>query len=137
MFKVDQKILRVVDANLNRAKEGLRVCEDVCRFLLDDKLSTRQFKNVRHDLTEIVRDWPMVKIIASRNIETDIGRGSTAIEFRRKNTADIFFANCQRIKESVRVLEEFSKIMEKKSTEKIKRIRYKVYALEKRVTAKI
>jgi len=129
----DKKFDRVMDANFNRAKEGLRVCEDVCRFILDAKSSTRGYKTVRHQLTEIISSLKVLEVIRSRNIGRDVGRGSTSVEFKRKSAMDIFYANSQRVKESIRVLEEFAKLRDKKLAEGLKRLRYKVYALEKNV----
>ena len=129
----DKRFGRVVDANFNRAKEGLRVCEDVCRFVLDAKSPTRGYKAVRHQLTETISGLKILEVILSRNIERDVGRGSTSVEFKRKSAMDIFYANSQRVKESLRVLEEFAKLRDKKLAEGLKRLRYKVYALEKNV----
>ena len=122
-----------MDANFNRAKEGLRVCEDVCRFFLDDKASTRKFKNIRHELTEAVSQSVLKKIVVSRDVAGDVGRPSSALEFKRRDLADAFYANIQRVKESVRVLEEVMKLENSRSAEKLKNIRYKVYALERKV----
>ena len=124
---------RVMDANFNRAKEGLRVCEDICRFVLDAKSLTRGYKSVRHQLTEMITSLKILEVIRSRNIERDVGRGSTSVECTRKSAMDIFYANSQRVKESMRVLEEFAKLRNKKLAEGLKRLRYKVYALEKNV----
>lgn len=123
----------MMDANFNRAKEGLRVCEDICRFVLDAKSPTRGYKDVRHQLTEVISSLKIFKVIQSRDIRRDVGRQSTSVEFRRKNAIDIFYANSQRTKESLRVLEEFAKLRNKRIAEGLKKIRYKVYALEKNV----
>ena len=42
--------LRLYDANLNRASEGLRVAEDVCRFHLDLPGLATELKELRHQL---------------------------------------------------------------------------------------
>jgi len=129
----DKKLDRIIDANYNRAKEGLRVCEDVCRFVWDKKGSTRSYKNVRHRLTDIIGALNIVKAIQSRDMARDVGRRSTVTEFKRNKVADIFYANSQRTKESVRVLEEFTKLRNKRLAEDLKRLRYKIYTLEKNV----
>ncbi len=127
------KLLRVVDANFNRAKEGLRVCEDVCRFLLDDAKATKEFKNIRHLLTAYIAVFAFKNLMASRDVKADSGRQTIKAESRRKSTSDIFYANCQRVKESLRVLEEFSKLKDVKVAAKIKNLRYQVYIIEKKV----
>ena len=138
MQKTDKKkYFRIIDANFNRAKEGLRVCEDVCRFFLDDTQATRQCKSFRHKLTNIITALPLRKVIDSRNIEEDVGKVSTSIEFSRKKTTDIFYANSQRVKESIRVLEEVSKLFHRKLAQDLKSLRYKFYAFEKKIIAKL
>ena len=48
------KIYRVIDVNLNRSREGLRVCEEVARFILNNKSITARFKALRHDIQRII-----------------------------------------------------------------------------------
>lgn len=122
-----------MDANYNRAKEAFRVCEDVCRFFLEAPSLTRSYKNCRHDLTEQMMALVVGDLIKSRNVRTDVGRSSTAVEMKRKGMGDIFYANSQRAKESVRVLEECAKLVDVKVAEKIKKLRYKIYVIEKKV----
>ena len=43
-------MLRLLDANLNRAAEGLRVADDLARFVLDDAGLSGEFKAIRHGL---------------------------------------------------------------------------------------
>lgn len=128
---------RIIDANFNRVKEGLRVCEDVCRFYCDDKANTRKFKQIRHSITDIVDDFQLKKLVKNRNIEKDVGKASTSMELKRRNIHDVFFANIQRSKESIRVLEEMAKLHNKKSADLLKKHRYAIYGLEKKVLAKI
>ena len=125
------QIQRVVDANYNRAKEGLRVCEDVCRFVRDDEKSTASFKKLRHDLTRAVQIFGFKDIVASRDIVRDVGRKTIAAESCRSSIADIFYANVQRVKESLRVLEEFAKLKDAAVASDLKKLRYTVYDIEK------
>ncbi len=127
----EPKFLRVMDANFNRAKEGLRVCEDVCRFWLDEQALTKKFKSVRHRLTEHLKVLGLKDLIAARDVQGDIGRTTIKSESTRKTTSDIFYANCQRVKESLRVLEEFSKLKSVKASAGIKALRYEIYGIEK------
>ncbi len=128
-------ILRIIDANANRAREGLRVCEDICRFFLNTKAETRRLKELRHRLTQSVISLGLKEIINARDVENDQGRGSTTPERSRKDVKDIFFANIQRVKESVRVLEECSKLFKISTAEELKKIRYEIYKCEKKVAA--
>ena len=132
-----QTVNRLIDANLNRSKEGLRVLEDISRFILDDPGSTRKWRAFRHRLTAAVSDLGWTALLFARNIEGDVGRSSIASELKRRDVKDIFYANAQRVKESVRVLEEFSKLENKKTAKDLKQIRYGVYALERTAAAKL
>lgn len=129
----NSKFLRVIDANYNRAKEGLRVCEDVCRFWIDDRKLTRIFKSVRHRLTVNISKLGLKEILAGRDVEGDTGRETIKSEARRKSVSDIFYANCQRVKESLRVLEEFAKLRNSGTAASLKKLRYEVYIAEKKV----
>ena len=131
----EKELLRIIDANFNRAKEGLRVCEDVCRFILDDRAITRQFKTLRHRLSTRICSLSFGRLIECRNIDGDVGKSSTAVELKRTNVSDIFYANAQRSKESLRVLEEFAKLLNRPLAEDLKKIRYQIYAIEKTVIA--
>ncbi len=131
-MKIRNKIYRVIDANFNRAKEGLRVCEDVCRFVLDDRFLTKKFKEARHILSSVVGAVWGQEGLKHRNISEDVGRPSIDKEFDRKNVQDIFYANSQRVKESVRVLEEFAKLFDHKQAEALKTLRYDIYFLEQK-----
>ncbi len=130
-------LLRVLDANFNRTKEALRVCEDVARFMLDDEALTKSFKKIRHDVTLLAASFGLKSLLGSRNIEGDVGKTTSRQELKRRHTKDIFYANIQRAKESVRVLEEFSKLYQKKSATGFKRLRYQLYALEKKASSKL
>ena len=138
MRRIDQqKIYRIIDANFNRAKEGLRVCEDICRFVLNRPDETKIFKMIRHRLTQAISSLKISQIIAARDIQGDVGKSSTKLELKREKVADIFYANAQRAKESVRVLEEFLKLIDKQSAQKFKTIRYALYAVEKKIVKRL
>jgi hypothetical protein len=125
-------LYRILDANFNRAKEGLRVCEDICRYSWDEKTLTRQFKDVRHELTAAIEALGMLKALAHRSIQTDVGKATTAQESSRRDLSAVFWANSQRVKESLRVLEEVAKLIKPSDAQKVKELRYKVYALEQK-----
>ena len=125
-------IYRIIDANLNRVKEGLRVCEEITRFILDNHKFTAGFKKIRHEIDGIIRKtYPASMLLKERNSEADVGRKNSRGELKRSSCKDIFLANIQRVKESLRVLEEFSKLKDGKAALCFKQIRYKVYEIEK------
>ena len=72
-------------------------------------------------------------LLEGRDSATDTGKSIYVNELNRKDVRDIFFANIQRVKESLRVLEEFSKLFSIKTAVSFKEIRYQVYELEKKI----
>lgn len=125
-------IHRIIDANLNRVKEGLRVCEEIARFILDSRKFTTDFKKIRHEIDGIVKKtYPVSVLLKERNSNSDVGRLNSRGELKRTNCKDVFWANVQRVKESLRVLEEFSKLTDTKAALCFKQLRYKVYEIEK------
>ena len=147
-------IHRIIDANLNRVKEGLRVCEEITRFILDDRKLTALFKLYRHQIDTIAKKvypvrspaargatsngvYPASKLLEARRSAEDVGRLNSRLELKRAGLRDIFWANIQRVKESLRVLEEFSKLKNRKAALRFKQIRYKVYEIEKKSFKKI
>ncbi len=136
----NNKIRRLIDANLNRLKEGLRVVEDILRFIADDKKLTARTRKIRHEITEYIKESGFdlnVIILKERQIIEDVGKKSISTEFKRKNITDIFLANAQRVKESVRVLEEFFKLFDRKTSMRFKKLRYRIYHIEKEAIEKI
>lgn len=134
----NNNIHRIIDANLNRVKEGFRVCEEITRFILDDYKFTALLKLYRHEVDGIAKNiYPARKLLKERESDRDVGRKNSSSELKRANVGDIFRANIQRVKESLRVLEEFSKIGNRKAALRFKRLRYKVYEIEKKSFKKI
>lgn len=129
---------RILDANINRLKEGLRVCEEIARFLLDNRALTQDFKEIRHKVSRISNSFFSARdLLLARKSRTDVGMNIYADELKRTDTCDIFFANMQRAKESCRVLEEFSKLKNTGIAVEFKKIRYSLYELEKKSVKKI
>jgi thiamine-phosphate pyrophosphorylase len=128
----DKSLYRILDANFNRAKEGLRVGEDLCRYVWNQTALTRTFKNLRHELTEIIMGLGIDKAVEARYIQGDVGRATTISESKRTDIKAVFAANVQRVKESLRVLEEVTKLIDVRISSKLKVLRYKVYALEQK-----
>ncbi len=134
------KILRLIDANLNRSHEALRVCEDIARFMLNDKGITRSFKALRHRVSALgkrIESKQGLVLLKARNVKKDIGKVTIYSEKRRKNIKDVFRANTARAKESLRVLEEVTKLFDRKGSGRFKRIRFRVYELEKKSRLKL
>lgn len=138
-YSKSKKFYRIIDANINRAKEGLRVCEEITRFILDDRHLTSELKKIRHEIGAISKKLPasFLDLLEVRSSRKDVGRDIYINELKRKNLPDIFFANIQRVKESIRVLEEFAKLANKSIAIEYKTIRYDIYEIEKKAAKKI
>jgi len=126
--KNDPKVVRLVDANLNRLKEGIRVIEDIARYHEDNGPLALKLKNLRHQCRI---DEKYLELLSSRDSINDVLRPSTKSEMNRTNIKDILIANYKRAQESARVLEEITKIWSGELAERFKNIRYELYALEK------
>lgn len=122
--------LRLLDANLNRLREGIRVVEDIYRYIFNDKQTATQLKDLRHKSRIELYD----ELLDSRDIQNDVLKTSTLSEQNRTDLNSILIANFKRAQESSRVLEEFGKLIDIKTSENFKDIRYKLYHLEKMVT---
>lgn len=129
-----KKLFRLIDANLNRTREGLRVCEDVMRFMCNDRKAAGYFKSLRHRVTRLAKRIHEKRgtLLAARNVKCDVGKKTIRCEKMRKDMGDVFRANIQRAKESLRVLEEAVKIFDEKKSQEFKEVRFRVYELEKK-----
>jgi thiamine-phosphate pyrophosphorylase len=138
--EMSKQRLRIIDANLNRAGEGLHLIEDIARLVLNDAELTQQLKTIRH---EILRgDWSFnQQLIQSRNSESDVGIDiEVPGEEKERELPIAVVANARRIQESLRILEELSKIpgtTSKLNPEKFKQARFALYAIEQRLLAKL
>ena len=124
--EVGPKLFRLVDANLNRLKEGIRVIEDINRYLYDDKTVSKRLKSLRHLAT--VDNY--LDLLSHRDIQNDVLKESMRTELERQNLQSILLANYKRAQEAARVLEEAFKLIDVKKSEDFKRVRYELYALE-------
>ncbi|MBD3793803.1 MAG: thiamine-phosphate pyrophosphorylase [Epsilonproteobacteria bacterium] len=120
------KIARLIDANLNRLKEGIRVIEDICRYIHDDSDLTATLKTLRHQLQHAYD----INRLNHRDIESDVQKQSIQSEQKRESLQDIIIANFSRTQESSRVLEELFKLTNIENSEQCKAIRYQLYAIE-------
>src|SRR5207249_1693550 len=125
---------RILDAEVNRAREALRVVEDYCRFVLDDSFLTGELKRLRHDLVEALllhgRDgrWDL----AARETVRDVGTALTAPrEHARESLAAVMQVNLKRLQEALRSLEEYGKLHGPALGRAVEGLRYRSYTLER------
>lgn len=123
---------RIVDANLNRSREALRVLDDYARFTRNDRLLTEQFKLLRHRLGEASGLLPVSALLAARDTPADVGTDvSTSQEYSRRSPAQVAAVNLKRLQESLRSLEEFGKVLSADFARSVEQIRYETYTLER------
>jgi thiamine-phosphate pyrophosphorylase len=128
--KINTAVLRLLDANLNRAREALRVMEDYARFVLDDGRVCGQLKELRHDLAEATRDIAAGAILY-RDTPGDAGReNKTNAELRRDDLAAVVIAAGKRLGEALRAIEEYLKTISPAQAAMVESIRYRFYSVE-------
>lgn len=120
-------LLRLVDANLNRLKEGIRVVEDICRFVYELKDEASKLKTIRHS----AKTSHLLEALSHRDIIGDILKTTTPDEKKRESITAVVIANFKRAEESARALEECLKLIDTAEAEKFKQIRYAIYDVEK------
>jgi thiamine-phosphate pyrophosphorylase len=127
-------LMRMIDAAVNRAGEGLRVVEDFARFVLDDPHLTRLAKALRHNFAEAAAMIAARDRHSARDTQHDVGTIiSMAGEGARADTWAVCVAGLKRAQQSLRSLEEYGKLSDGKFAEEIQRIRYRLYTLEKAI----
>jgi len=125
-------LYRILDANLNRSREALRVVEEYVRFCLDCSALTEALKQMRHDLRSAADSLPQRNLLAARDTAGDVGTQlSTAGERERHDAADAVTAALKRLTESLRVLEEYAKPLSGQAAARFEQLRYRAYTLEK------
>src|SRR5205085_2848754 len=122
---------RILDANFNRAREALRVLEDLARFHHDDAALAAALKDARHAIDREAR--PHAKaLLEARDSERDVGRDGDRPVRGSRSLSEIARANFKRAEEALRTLEEIAKGRLATIHAAAHRIRYALYAAEKR-----
>lgn len=128
---------RIIDANTNRASEGLRVLEDLARFSLNDEYLSKRLKDLRHQLRSAIESlgFSQTDLLASRDTSADVGtRINTPQEQDRSHgRVDLVTAASKRAQEALRVLEESSKALGRDGAG-FESIRYTLYDLQRDLT---
>ena len=123
----DLRISQIIDANLDRAREGLRVLEDWARFGLGKEDFVIRIKNLR----QILGKNHLEIYKASRNYINDKCKGMPHDEqINRKSPEKLISSNSARVQEALRVIEEFSRIHNMQLSKIASEIRYEIYTLE-------
>ena len=128
-----EKVYRIIDANINRISEGLRVLEDLARFYYQEAHLTEQIKMIRHRVRK-TGQWIVFEFLNARDSENDSG-----FDISRKSNLDnknnlkeLIVGNFKRIQEGLRVVEENLKVIGQYELSKVyESCRYDIYTIEK------
>jgi len=126
------ELFRVIDANLNRLKEGIRVVEDITRYRDNNRKLSLKLKQLRHTAQVEITS----QLLINRDAINDVLRPTIATELNRTDIDSIIVANFKRTQEASRVLEELFKLCNNEYSERFKHIRYELYDIEKVVVLK-
>jgi len=127
MQRPDPIVCRILDANLDRAREGLRVVEEWCRFGLENATLTATCKQLRQELARCHH----LDLRLARDTPADPGTALThAQEQFRSDPQAVLQANLARVQEALRVVEEYGKLYDLALAATCKQVRYQVYSLE-------
>ena len=130
---MNRGIYSAIDANINRSLEGLRVCEDVFRFVISNERIALQFKSVRHDIVRAISVFSEVNLLHGRDVNADSLKFSDLkSEQERESIRDILKRNIHRAIEGMRSVEEFYKLSNQGAVScPFQKIRFLLYSLEK------
>ncbi len=146
--------LRILDANANRAREGMRVVEDIARLALDDAGRSAELKELRHRVIRLAVSLSGggVALSGAREAGSDVGKspgehaslplpgGETTpegipdpprgIPDPPQGIRGLLERNSRRAQEAVRVMEELSRLEEAGTAGQLKEVRFRLYCLE-------
>ena len=139
----------MIDANLNRSSEGLRVLEDIARFLLDDARLTQELRAIRHSLAQETKSLSP-KLLSQRDSQHDVGHPPPTPLPSREREMDIeaaspqdlpgvIAANAKRVEESLRVIEELAKLPQMNTvldSAEFEHMRFALYTLERQLLSR-
>jgi thiamine-phosphate pyrophosphorylase len=129
----DPSVLRILDANADRAREALRVIEDYARFVLGSSAWSAELKQLRHDLTAALAGFDAAAILC-RDTPGDVGTSNkTSTETHRDDLSHVVTAAGKRLGEALRAIEEFAKIDHPDAARQIEAVRYRFYDIEQRI----
>lgn len=138
MSELSNDQFRIIDANINRLGEGLRVLEDFTRMTLNDTVLTQKLKDMRHKTLKIHGEL-YKKLLGSRDAAGDVGSDMVVKgENSKQDVKGVITANAKRAQESLRVLEEMAKIPELNlDSEQFRKARFELYTIEKELIARV
>jgi thiamine-phosphate pyrophosphorylase len=131
-----KEIYRIIDANFNRVREGLRVIEDGLRFIYTNEKKLKEIREIRHLFSKKTLGFfkrDLLKV--SRDVERD--RGKYFSETEKIDLNKLVEINFLRVEESLRVLEEYSKVLNLEASSFFHDLRFKIYDIEKKIICRL
>ena len=131
---------RIIDANLNRAGEGLHLLEEIARMMLNDAALTQQLKTIRHEILrgDLAFNQPLIQ---SRDSASDVGFDiEVAGEDKKRELPITVVANARRVQEALRILEELAKVpgtTPELDADKFKQARFALYTIEQELLSRL
>jgi thiamine-phosphate pyrophosphorylase len=127
--------LRILDANLNRATEGLRVIEEYARFALDDSGLSERCKSLRHRLILTLQAGKSgMDFLSARDTDGDVGcQIGTSTEYQRSSMVDVVQASFPRVQQALRSIEEYGKTLDPDLAREVEALRYETYTLQRQM----
>jgi thiamine-phosphate pyrophosphorylase len=129
--KAEKRVWRLLDANANRAREGLRVVEDTARFVLERPDASNALRGLRHQLDEVVRAH-YGTLLKYRDVAGDSGRENVSTPHRAGVPA-LLATNFKRCEEALRVMEEYGRVVSPRAVKTVQSLRFQVYQWEKKL----
>jgi thiamine-phosphate pyrophosphorylase len=133
-----QQTLRIIDANLNRIGESLRLLEDIARLILNDPIVSKYLKAMRHDIEDI--DFPLKQqLLQARQADSDVGAEiKVKQQFEQRDLPSTIIANSRRIEQSMRVIEELAKTTDSGlEADRFEEARFELYTIEKELISRL
>jgi thiamine-phosphate pyrophosphorylase len=130
---------RIIDANLNRAGEGLHLLEELARMVLNDAALTQQLKAIRHEILRGDLAFNQ-QLVQSRDSESDVGFDIEVGEDKQRELPVAVVANARRVQEALRILEEMAKVpgtTPELDADKFKQARFALYTIEQELLARL
>ncbi|ACX51316.1 thiamine-phosphate pyrophosphorylase [Ammonifex degensii KC4] len=121
---------RMMDANLNRLREGLRVLEDLARFTFQERALAEEARAFRHQVAWS-REPEQAECLVHRDVAGDWGKDYRSLPY--PSLKELVLANSRRVQEAARVLEELARLTLPEREELFRKVRFWAYAAEKKL----
>ena len=126
-------VLRIIDVNLNRLNESLKLIEDLTRFHVEDHTLLARIREIRKNFLNFKQSLPLEHIIVARKSHEDLGRRAKFDTTRKRGASDLLLSNLSRAKESARTIEEALKVMRMNLSRAMKEVRFQIYDFEREI----